>query len=109
MRAVVARRIDGFASTEMVQEFVFHRLRVTGNRLQAAHEAVDLAGSLELLPFDTEILDRALALLPVVAIGGRDCVHAATALSCGIEAIVTPDKAFDSVPGLHRIDPTTQP
>ena len=109
MEAVAQGLIKGYASTEMVQEFVFHRIRVTGDRWKSTTEAQDLSMSVILLPFDTEVLNRALALLPTVAIGGRDCVHAATALSYGIDAIVTSDKAFDTVPGLRRIDPTVQP
>jgi predicted nucleic acid-binding protein len=34
-----------------------------------------------------------------------DCVHAATALNRGLDAILSPDRAFDSVSGLERVDP----
>ncbi len=35
----------------------------------------------------------------------RDGIHAATALNHGIELVVSPDRAFDRVPGLRRVDP----
>jgi predicted nucleic acid-binding protein len=36
---------------------------------------------------------------------GRDALHAATALNRGIDIIVSPDSAFDTVQGLRRLDP----
>lgn len=36
----------------------------------------------------------------------RDAMHAATALNHGIDAIVSPDRAFGDVRGLRRLDPT---
>lgn len=39
------------------------------------------------------------------ALGGRDAVHAATALEAGIGASVSPDAVFDEIDGLTRIDP----
>jgi len=107
--AVAENKVDGYASTEMIQELCFHLLRRTADRRRAARESAEIARTLHLLPFDARVLDRALSLLPDVQVGARDCVHAATALSYGIEAIVTSDKAFDSVPGLRRIDPTVPP
>lgn len=38
-------------------------------------------------------------------VGGRDAVHAATALEAGISVIVSPDSDFDGIDGLSRIDP----
>ncbi len=35
----------------------------------------------------------------------RDAVHAATALRRGISVIVSPDRDFDGVSGLERLDP----
>ena len=56
--------------------------------------------------FDARVLQRALELVGThERIGGRDAVHAATALVAGIAAIISPDRAFDRVPGLRRIDP----
>jgi predicted nucleic acid-binding protein len=35
----------------------------------------------------------------------RDAVHAASALSPSIDAILSADRHFDSIPGVERIDP----
>jgi predicted nucleic acid-binding protein len=35
----------------------------------------------------------------------RDALHAATALNRGIRLVVTPDRAFDELLGLERVDP----
>jgi uncharacterized protein len=35
----------------------------------------------------------------------RDAIFAAQALNRGIDAILSPDRGFDSIPGLERIDP----
>lgn len=40
------------------------------------------------------------------SVGGRDAVHAATALTRGIPMVLSPDVGFDHVPGLERVDPT---
>ena len=35
----------------------------------------------------------------------RDAIFAAQALNRGIDAILSPDRGFDGIPGLERIDP----
>lgn len=98
--------IKAYASVEMLQELVHHRLRRTGNRGVAAADGRDTASVLTILNFDREILDLSLDLIErVPTIRGRDAVHAATALAYGIDTIVSPDRAFDSIPGLTRISP----
>jgi predicted nucleic acid-binding protein len=95
-----------YASVEMIQEIVHHRLRRTGDRLGSVQQARDAASVCTLLNFDREVLDLALDLIErIPTIRGRDAVHAATALAYGIDRIVSPDRAFDGLPGLSRIDP----
>lgn len=36
----------------------------------------------------------------------RDAVHAATMLGSGITRIVSVDRAFDKIPGIHRLAPS---
>lgn len=52
---------------------------------------------------------RALDLVMNSVLGGRDAVHAATALSLGFDDIVSADRDFDAVPGLRRIAPADVP
>jgi predicted nucleic acid-binding protein len=95
-----------YASVEMIQELVQHRLRVTGDRQLAAADGRDMSATCTLLFFDREVLDLSLGLIErVPTIRGRDAVHAATALAYGIDTIVSPDRAFDGIPGLTRVDP----
>jgi predicted nucleic acid-binding protein len=99
--------IDAFASTEMIQEVVFHRQRRSGDPVAAVADARDTAELVTLLPFDQKVLNRALRLIESSAqIRGRDAVHAATALEHGIGVIISPDDAFDGIPGLERVDPS---
>ena len=105
--AIAAGRLDAFASVEMLQEFLFHRLRRTQDAARSVAEARDLQAVLTVLDFGSSVLDASLALVEKVqTVRGRDAVHAATALVFGISVIVTPDRAFNHVPGLRRLDPT---
>ena len=108
-RAIVAAAGAGslelHASVEMVQELLFHRLRVS-DRITAVRQARDASRLCVLHDFDAEVLHRMLELTAAhESIGGRDAVHAATALVAGIAGMMTPDRAFDRIPGLTRIDP----
>ena len=92
------------ASVEVIQEFVFHRIRISDREL-ALEEAADLAALITLHDFDREVLGESLRLMRTTSVRGRDAVHAATALVHGITDIVSPDRVFDDVPGLIRLDP----
>lgn len=105
MTAAADDRIRAYASVEMIQEVVHHRLRRTGDRSAATADGRDVAAVLTILPFDREVLDLSLDLIERTDVRGRDAVHAATALAYGIDTIVSPDNAFDRIPGLTRVDP----
>lgn len=102
--AAAARTVELHASVEMVQEFLFHRLRRT-SRSEAVAQARFAADLCVLHPFDGAVLNRALELVAVSGAGGRDAVHAAGALVAGFSEIVSADRDFDAVPGLVRRDP----
>ncbi len=105
VRAAIEGRIVLHASVEMVQELVFHRLR-RGTRAVAVRQGRDAASLCTLHDFDRVVLDRALMLMAEHdGVRGRDAVHAATALQHGLETVISPDAAFDLVPGLRRLDP----
>ncbi len=94
------------ASVEAIQEFVHHRLRRTSNREYSIREGLAATESCTILDFTGEVLHRSLSLIrDFPTIRGRDAVHAATALAYGIDTIVSPDRAFDGIPGLTRISP----
>lgn len=93
------------ASAELLQEFTFHRLR-RHPPAEAVQNARALTSMVVLLDFDIRVVDVMLDLIEHHAIRGRDAVHAATARVHGISTIVSTDSAFDTVPGLQRIDPS---
>lgn len=109
-RALLSRaavgELNAYASVEMVQELVHHRLRKTGNRRIASANGRDISAICTLLNFDREVLDLSLDLIErIPTVRGRDAVHAATAITYGITRIASTDRAFDDVPGLTRVDP----
>lgn len=105
LEAATDDRVRGYASTEMIQELVHHRLRRGMERSAVAAIGRETSAIFTLLNFDREVLDLSLDLIERTAIRGRDAVHAATALAYGIDTIVSPDRAFDGIPGITRVDP----
>ncbi len=105
LQSAASGEVRAYASVEMVQEFVHHRLRKIGDRGIAAANGRSVAALCTLLAFDREVLDLSLELIERSSIRGRDAVHAATALAYGIDRIASTDSAFDGIPGLTRLDP----
>ncbi|MGB8384804.1 MAG: type II toxin-antitoxin system VapC family toxin [Dermatophilaceae bacterium] len=107
-QALVARAASSelvlHASTEAVQELLFHRMRV-GDRDTAVVSARLVMGLCILHDVDREVMGRAIDLVGATMLGGREAVHAATALHHGFGSIVSADRDFDGVPGLRRVDP----
>jgi uncharacterized protein len=106
VRAARDDRLRGEASVELVHEYAHLLLRRHGDRARAATEARAVWRLCTLHDATVDDLRRAVALFERHALGGRDALHAATALNRGIPAVLTPDSAFDGLPGLERIDPT---
>lgn len=108
-RGLAARASSGelvrHASTEAVQEFLFHRLRM-GERAAAVDSARLVMRLCLLHDLDREVLSRAIDLASTTMLRGRDAVHAATALRHSFDTIVSADRDLDRVPGLRRVDPT---
>ncbi|MDR0627000.1 MAG: type II toxin-antitoxin system VapC family toxin [Bifidobacteriaceae bacterium] len=106
LRAAGVGQFRGVASTEMVQELIYHRLRVTANRSVAVGDGRDVAAIFEIRPFDGAVLAEAMRLIEhTTTIRGRDAVHAATALANGIGIVISTDSAFAEAPGLTWLDP----
>ncbi|HEX2164232.1 MAG TPA: type II toxin-antitoxin system VapC family toxin [Thermoanaerobaculia bacterium] len=99
--------LHGEASVELLQEYAHVRSRRSGDREAAAREARDVAALCRLHDVTRSDLLLGLSLfasLPRLEM--RDALHAATALERGVFTIVSPDRAFDDVPGLERLDPS---
>lgn len=99
-------RLSGEAATYLLQEFARQRARRTGDRDNATYAARRI---IRLCRFHApEVADMELSLTLFAQhaqLDARDCVFAAVALNRGIGVIVSPDRAFDFVQGLQRIDP----
>lgn len=93
-------------SADLLQEFVHHRARRTGDRAEAVRQAGEIPLFCRVLDVT---LDDARAALELFAtherLHARDAVFAAVALQRDIGHIVSPDRAFDDVAGLVRVDP----
>lgn len=98
--------IAGEASVELVQEFA-HVMRRRGIDGVAVREQSRAVAALCLLhDFAQHDLRLALNLVATsTGVGVRDAVHAATALRRGIPVVVSPERAFDQIAGLERVEP----
>lgn len=95
-------------SVEVVQEIMHVSMRVFGARRAAAVQAA--RGALQLcapvVALDLHDASRAIDLVEQIdGLSPRDALHAAVCLRYGLE-IISVDRDFDRVPGLHRRDPT---
>jgi predicted nucleic acid-binding protein len=109
-RAILREMRDGLltgeASVELVHEFAYVRCRRTGARVDAAESARDVASICELHSVGWDDIDRGLDLwCEHQSLDMRDAIFAAQALNREIDAILSPDRGFDGIPGLERIDP----
>lgn len=94
------------ASVELIHEFAYVRLRKGVSRKVAARDARDIAATSKLHAVQPKDIDRALELWSEhERLDVRDAIFAAQALNRGIDAILSPDRGFDGIPGLQRIDP----
>jgi uncharacterized protein len=98
--------LAGEASADLLQEFAHQRDRQTRDRAAAADMARDVARLCRLHDLLRADVMLGLSLYrqhePLTA---RDATFAAVALNRGIDSVLSPDRAFDHVPGLRRVDP----
>lgn len=109
-RAIVARQaageLEGEASVDLLQELAHRRFVQTRDRAVAAGAARDVSRLCRLHELRSTDLTLGLQLFERHArLDARDAVFAAVALNRGIDAILSPDRAFQDVPGLQRVDP----
>ncbi len=106
LREVRGKHIAAEASVELIHEFAYVRLRQMGSRDDAAHAAHAIERSLSLHIVEPPDMERALDLWSdYERLDVRDAILAAQALNRGIDAILSPDRGFDGISGLQRIDP----
>ena len=107
LEGVVAGSVTAVTSVEVVQEIV-HRYVSIGQpalAISVARSTLDLFAPV--LPITHPLMRRIPDLTrryPLLA--ARDLVHVATCIHEGINEIVSPDRGFDAVTELRRIDPS---
>jgi len=106
LELVAKREMEAVTSSEVLQEVLYVRLR-RGDRIHAIdsvrsiHEL--MGGTLPVTSAD--ILDACEILGQHPGLDTRDAVHAAVAKRNAIAMIVSIDKGFDGLKGLHRLTP----
>jgi predicted nucleic acid-binding protein len=98
--------LDGVISVEVVQE-ILHRfisLRRPDVGLVQAAQAMDFFAPV--LPITHALMRRVPDLaIKYPSLAARDLVHVATCIHEGITDIISPDRGFDQVAEVRRIDP----
>ncbi len=106
LREVQDSRLAAEASVELIHEFTYVRLRQVGSRDDAVRSAHTIRRSCSLHVVEPHDVERALDLWREHdRLDVRDAIFAAQALNRDMDAILSPDRGFDAVPGLERIDP----
>jgi predicted nucleic acid-binding protein len=94
-------------SAEVIQEILYRYLSIRRPEIARfqAIEALDLFAPV--LPITHAIMRRVPDLAArYPSLDARDVVHVATCIHEGITDIISPDRAFDQVAEIRRIDPT---
>jgi predicted nucleic acid-binding protein len=106
LREMRGGQLAGEASVELIHEFTYVRGRKMATRHDAAESARDIASMCRLHVVEPSDIERALDLWSdYEQLDMRDAIFAAQALNRDIDAILSPDRDFDGIPGLERIDP----
>jgi predicted nucleic acid-binding protein len=99
-------RLAGETSIESIHEFAYVRCRHGIARPDAAESARDIASVCPLHTVERSDIERALTLwCEHERLDMRDAIFAAQALNREIDSILSPDRDFDEIDGLERIDP----
>jgi uncharacterized protein len=106
LEALERKRVSGEASIELIHEFAHVRRRRMQSRADVTRQAERIRRSCPLHVVGLRDIDCALDLWREhERLDMRDAIFAAQALNRDIDAILSPDRGFDGIPGLQRIDP----
>lgn len=106
LEQVADGRFEAVTSVEVIQEILhrFTAIRRAATGAAIARDALDLFAPV--LPVTHAVMRRMPELVEAhPTLAARDLVHVATCLQEGIRDIVSPDRGFDTVPGIRRLDP----
>ncbi len=107
LTSIAEGSLNAVISAEVIQEIAhrFMHVRQPGSAIQLITYALELFAPVA--PVGQPVVARLPGLIGRYReLQARDLIHVATCLEERIEAIVSPDRAFDAVAELRRIDPT---
>ncbi len=106
LREMRSGHLAGEASIELIHEFAYVRARRVRARTDAAHLARRIERSCPLHAVGRADVERALDLwCEHERLDMRDAIFASQALNRDIDAVLSPDRGFDGIAGLERVDP----
>lgn len=108
LERIAAGEVEATIDAEVLQE-ILHRYRAIG-RWKDGRVVYDLARQIfpNVVPLTSLILDRAREILDTDSrIMARDALHAAVAITEGMDAVCSYDRDFDRIMGISRWDPSS--
>ena len=100
-------RIDAVTSVEVVQEILHRFTSIRSPEVGIRIARLTLDAFAPVLPITHATMRRSMDLVErYPTLSARDVIHVATCIQEGISEIVTPDRGFDQVVEIRRIDPT---
>jgi len=106
LRQVADGELEAVTSAEVIQEILHRFTRIGRADIGAALARASLDLLAPVLPITHALMRRLPDLIERYPhLEARDLVHMATCQHEGIREIISPDRGFDAVDGLHRIDP----
>lgn len=108
LREVADGKLEAVTSAEVIQEILHRATRIGRHDAGAALARASLDLFAPVLPITHALMRRLPDLVDRYPnLEARDLVHVATCLHEGIRDIISPDKGFDAVDGIRRLDPAT--
>jgi predicted nucleic acid-binding protein len=105
MREVVAGELEGVTSSEVIQEILHRFISVRRPEVGARIATLSMDAFAPVLPITHALMRRVPDLaLKYPTLAARDLVHVATCIHEGITEIISPDRSFDHVAEVRRID-----
>jgi uncharacterized protein len=108
IRAIASGRLDAVTDAEVFQEILYRYFHI-GER-EKGFQIFDLfhrimAGNILSIE-DADIQHARNLAINYPVLSPRDLIHLAVMLRHDIQNIITTDKGFDQVEGIHRMDPS---
>lgn len=108
LQRVADGEIEAVTSVEVIQEILHRYTRIGRPEVGAALARASLDLLAPVVPLTHAVMRRLPDLVDrYPRLQARDLVHVATCLHEGIQEIASPDRDFDYVAEVHRVDPAS--